>query len=164
MSARIRNRIALAAALLLASGAAWSQNLLIRNATVHTAGARGTCVNGETSCAHCGSLSVAPKSGPARIDASKSSQQSTLASRGSRPITATTAAPSTSTPGSCTRLAPISVRSCDRETPSFCPMALPTALPICTTGPSRPTLPPEAIVTEAVSPLKSAVFAGIRDW
>ncbi|WP_449446428.1 amidohydrolase family protein [Thermomonas brevis] len=39
---RIRNRIALAAALLLASGAAWSQDLLIRNATVHTAGARGT--------------------------------------------------------------------------------------------------------------------------
>lgn len=42
MSARIRNRLALAAALLLASGAAWSQDLLIRNATVHTAGARGT--------------------------------------------------------------------------------------------------------------------------
>jgi hypothetical protein len=42
MSARIRNRIALAAALLLASGAGWSQDLLIRNATVHTAGARGT--------------------------------------------------------------------------------------------------------------------------
>jgi hypothetical protein len=39
---RIRIRIALAAALLLASGAGWSQDLLIRNATVHTAGARGT--------------------------------------------------------------------------------------------------------------------------
>ena len=42
MNARLRTGLGLAATLWLASGVACAQDLLIRNATVHTAGARGT--------------------------------------------------------------------------------------------------------------------------
>ncbi|HTL15575.1 MAG TPA: amidohydrolase [Thermomonas sp.] len=47
MSPRLLPRLALAAALLAAAGAASAQDLLVRNATVHTATARGTLRNAD---------------------------------------------------------------------------------------------------------------------
>src|SRR5205823_2050251 len=57
-------------------------------AVTGTAGALGTWVNGDRSCAHWGTFRAGPNSGPIRMDAISTAQDTAPAARWSRPTAA----------------------------------------------------------------------------